>query len=163
MSRSRKLIGCIIGIAALALLARETPYRMELGRRHHQIGQLWTFCRMYYCPHHDGHFPQDLNELTRLPEYATAREYWVRALSEIELNIPGSNGNDGGSVVLLREKKADQRGFRAFHEENGIYGFTVENSSAPPRPAARGTSEARACHAHFGKMEASMRKIKATQ
>jgi len=137
MYRSGKLIVCIICIAALALLAREIPYRVELGRRHHQIGQLWTFCRLYYCPSHGGHFPHDLSELRQVPEYATAREYWVRALSEIELDAQAAGKNDSESpdAVVFREKKADRHGFRAFHELGGAYGFTMESGNAPPRPA----------------------------
>src|ERR1700678_2281415 len=130
MSVRGKLAVGAVAVAMVALLiwtfAREIPYRVELGRRHHQIGQLWSFCIFYYCPRHGGHFPHDLEELRQLPEYKASSEYWDRALSEIELTAPGADRNDpgDGDVIVFREKKPDERGIRAFHEVGGAYGFT---------------------------------------
>jgi len=136
MLPNRKLLVGTIVLAAVGVLiwisGREIPYRIELGRRHHQIGQLWTFCTLYYCPGHGGHFPRDLDELRRLPEYGLASDYWNRALSEIELTAPGASRDDqsGGDVVVFRERNADSRGIRAWHEVSGAYGFTQENGTA---------------------------------
>jgi hypothetical protein len=129
-------------VAMLALLiwtfAIEIPYRVELGRRHHQIGQLWSLCRLYYCPGHGGHFPHDLEELRELPEYKASSDYWDRAISEIELTAPGASDTEGGDVIVFREKKADERGIRAFHEVGGSYGFTEESATGSPKPAHPG-------------------------
>jgi len=124
-------------LALMWLLAREIPYRLELGRRHHQIGQLWTFCILYYCPAHGDRFPNDLEELRRVPEYKSASGYWDRALSEIELTAPGASRNDPAQsdAVVFRERNADSHGIRAFHEVGGAYGFTAESGAAPPEPA----------------------------
>jgi hypothetical protein len=131
----KKLTATIIAVAAAGLLiwgcAREIPYRVELGRRHHQIGQLWTFCILYYGPRHGDRFPRDIEELKWVPEYGAASKYWDRALSEIELTAPAASRDDpgDGDLVVFREKRADQRGIRAFHEVNGRYGFTEESSA----------------------------------
>ena len=131
---SRSLTAIIIAVL-LALvtwvLADVLSYHAELGRRHHQIGQLWTFCLIYYLPEHGGHFPHDLEELKHVPKYAGSPAYWDRAISEIEIIAPGAGSNDAdpGHVVVFREKKADQHGIRAFHEVGGDYGFVEESGT----------------------------------
>ena len=87
---------------------------IELGRRRHQIGQVWGLIVIYYCPAHGDKFPTDLEELRRLPNYIQFVPYWDRASQEIELVAPGVH-RTGKDVIVLRERQPDKRGRRWVH------------------------------------------------
>jgi hypothetical protein len=93
-------------------------FQREKSRRRHQIGQLWMLIRLYYEPAHDGRYPNELAELTKLPQYVAP--FFDRAIREIELVTPGIEQNTSHPYTLvLRERSVDRRGYIWVHLLDG--------------------------------------------
>src|SRR5207249_3331650 len=93
---------CIVMAIIAVIGVPMFQFQREKSRRKHQIGQLWTLIWLYYTPTHQGRYPNELTDLTTLPQYVSP--FFDRAIREIELVTPGIQQDASPpNTVVLRE------------------------------------------------------------